>query len=238
MLHHLIGASPLSTDARLCSTPWAQPPAGGRSPLSDHLRPRGLFLGERQERDHVYCFTRSRARRMSADYAQLLRDPRWQKKRLSILARDHWTCCNCCDTTKTLHVHHLTYLRHEDGTFLPPWDYADSALLTLCADCHGDKVGAKEANAELISVVRWFGATDQDVRDLATAINCADRGGAAIPWGEVIEILSQVAEIVSLEGTLAEALCLLARMRQQYEQKRLTELAAWERLNADVAAPS
>lgn len=64
-------------------------------------------------------------------YSDLLRDPRWQKKRLEILSRDDFTCMNCADTTNTLHVHHRYYLNGHK-----PWEYPDTALTTLCADCH------------------------------------------------------------------------------------------------------
>jgi hypothetical protein len=68
---------------------------------------------------------------MSATYQQLLRDPRWQKKRLEILERDHWKCVDCEDEKTTLHVDHAYY---EYGKM--PWEYPDHTLATLCAPCH------------------------------------------------------------------------------------------------------
>lgn len=65
---------------------------------------------------------------MSA-YAEKLRDPRWQKKRLQILARDNWSCFWCGDTEGAMHVH-ITYY---DGR--EPWDTWDECLLTVCEDC-------------------------------------------------------------------------------------------------------
>lgn len=67
---------------------------------------------------------------MSA-YFELLKDPRWQKRRLEILKRDEWTCLDCGDDTKSLHVHHRYY---QWG--LNPWEYSDDALMTLCEPCH------------------------------------------------------------------------------------------------------
>ncbi len=55
--------------------------------------------------------------------------PKWQRKRLEILARDQWACTACGDTESTLHVHHATY----DGE---PWEAQDSWLQTLCESCH------------------------------------------------------------------------------------------------------
>jgi hypothetical protein len=64
-----------------------------------------------------------------ATYAEKLKDPRWQKKRLVILERDNWSCCHCLDTETTLHVHHLRYSND-------PWDAPDEDLKTLCEFCH------------------------------------------------------------------------------------------------------
>jgi 5-methylcytosine-specific restriction endonuclease McrA len=64
-------------------------------------------------------------------YGLKLKDPRWQKKRLHILERDHWTCQDCLDTESTLEVHHTEYLPNTE-----PWDYPDELLVTLCEKCH------------------------------------------------------------------------------------------------------
>jgi len=64
-------------------------------------------------------------------YSELLKDPRWQKKRLKILERDKFTCQRCSDDKKTLNVHHLFYLKN-----LKPWEYDESQLKTLCESCH------------------------------------------------------------------------------------------------------
>ncbi len=65
----------------------------------------------------------------SAGYAALLRDPRWQRKRLRIMERDGFSCVACGDESKTLSVHHLRYR----GL---PWDADDADLQTLCEPCH------------------------------------------------------------------------------------------------------
>jgi len=65
-------------------------------------------------------------------YSDLLKDPRWQRKRLEILERDDFTCQKCYETTKTLHVHHKVYSKQK----VDPWTYADNVLITLCEDCH------------------------------------------------------------------------------------------------------
>lgn len=62
-------------------------------------------------------------------YAEKLKDPRWQKKRLQILNRDEFKCTLCGDEKTTLHVHHLKYSKE-------PWEIEDKFLKTLCQDCH------------------------------------------------------------------------------------------------------
>ncbi len=64
-------------------------------------------------------------------YADKLKDPRWQRKRLEILERDKWACQRCSDDESELHVHHRTYYPDTE-----PWDYADVELVTLCKSCH------------------------------------------------------------------------------------------------------
>jgi hypothetical protein len=62
-------------------------------------------------------------------YSEMLKHPKWQKKRLEILERDNWCCVKCGDTETTLHIHHLKYTGK-------PWEAPKSDLVTLCAVCH------------------------------------------------------------------------------------------------------
>lgn len=64
-------------------------------------------------------------------YWELLKDPRWQKKRLEVLNDANWTCEKCKSADKTLHVHHKLY---EKG--LKPWEYENELLQCLCETCH------------------------------------------------------------------------------------------------------
>jgi hypothetical protein len=62
-------------------------------------------------------------------YAEKLKSPKWQKKRLEILNRDNWECKLCNDKETTLNIHHLKYTKE-------PWDAPKSDLITLCEHCH------------------------------------------------------------------------------------------------------
>jgi 5-methylcytosine-specific restriction endonuclease McrA len=77
----------------------------------------------------------------SNTYSALLRDRRWQRKRLQIFQRDRWRCTadDCPDPDRQevpLHVHHLRYL-----TGCLPWDYPDELLVTWCEKCHYGRHG-------------------------------------------------------------------------------------------------
>jgi 5-methylcytosine-specific restriction endonuclease McrA len=64
-------------------------------------------------------------------YSELLKDPRWQRRRLEIMERDGWACQDCGDSENTLAVHHL---RYHHGRL--PWDMPDGSLVTVCCLCH------------------------------------------------------------------------------------------------------
>ncbi len=62
-------------------------------------------------------------------YAEKLKDPRWQRKRLEILSRDNFSCTCCGDIKSTLNVHHFKYKGE-------PWEVDNSLLITFCEVCH------------------------------------------------------------------------------------------------------
>jgi hypothetical protein len=80
---------------------------------------------------------------MSKTYAEKLKDPRWQQKRLRILERDEWACLACNAANQTLHVHHKAY----EGE---PWDVADEFLETLCEECHANRRGMDKFFCQLV----------------------------------------------------------------------------------------
>lgn len=74
-----------------------------------------------------------------ATYYELLKHPKWQKKRLEILASSNFECRNCGDGDSTLHVHHGAYLKG-----LKPWEYDDDMYHVLCEECHNDASGNQQ----------------------------------------------------------------------------------------------
>jgi hypothetical protein len=63
-------------------------------------------------------------------YAEKLKDPRWQKKRLEIFQRDQFRCMECFSDEKSLQVHHIAYKGKN------PWDTPNELLITYCYECH------------------------------------------------------------------------------------------------------
>lgn len=90
----------------------------------------------------------------SKSYFELLKDPRWQRKRLGIMEKDGFTCVSCGDDDQTLNVHHGYY---EFG--LTPWEHPDNTLWTLCETCHG------RAQEALRVLKRELGKTHPDFYD-------------------------------------------------------------------------
>ncbi len=86
---------------------------------------------------------------MKMTYADKLKDPRWQKKRLEIFERDNFQCQDCGSQSKVLHVHHGYYSPRKQ-----PWETPDKLLVTVCEDCHSKRQAiettAKERLADII----------------------------------------------------------------------------------------
>lgn len=99
---------------------------------------------------------------MTTKYAEKLKDPRWQKKRLQILERDAWTCQKCFDSESTLVVHHRRYLPDRE-----PWDYPEHLLVTLCEECHNfEREIRSEYESDLLEILREKFLTE-DIHSLA-----------------------------------------------------------------------
>ncbi len=94
---------------------------------------------------------------MNQSYSELLRDPRWQRKRLTIMQRDKFSCRVCNDDKKTLNVHHCYYERGR-----APWDYPDLSLLTMCEDCHEMQRGMDDCAHTFVKMLRSLGVTASD----------------------------------------------------------------------------
>lgn len=68
---------------------------------------------------------------MKKSYQELLKDPRWQKRRLEVMELHNFECEDCGNDSSTLNIHHGTYLKGKK-----PWEYPDELLHCLCDKCH------------------------------------------------------------------------------------------------------
>lgn len=116
-------------------------------------------------------------------YYELLKDPRWQKKRLEIFQRDDWQCRWCFTGEVTLNVHHTYYQRGA-----APWEYPDHALLTLCESCHAKITDRRRVLDQLIARITTvpFGADY-----LEQLIGYAAAFASHVATSDVIRVRSQ-----------------------------------------------
>lgn len=94
-----------------------------------------------------------------SEYANLLRSPLWQKKRLEILGIRGFKCEECGNTERELHVHHRWY---EKG--LKPWEYADHVYYVLCDKCHKERHEVDDKLRVLLG--SWDTRTLKDIKEL------------------------------------------------------------------------
>jgi hypothetical protein len=149
-------------------------------------------------------------------YAEKLKDPRWQKKRLEVFQRDNFTCRRCYDNSKTLHCHHLYYDPRKD-----PWDYSLQFLMTLCEECHQEETERREFQEQrLLNVLRWTGVMSWHLEELSDALVASERGGgicgtgakpfqgviAAPYWEEICWAISDAEGFIALRDARAKYL--------------------------------
>lgn len=107
-----------------------------------------------------------------SSYSELLRDPRWQRKRLEALNFADWRCDRCCDAESTLHVHHKRYVKGR-----APWEYDLEELAVLCAHCHGVEHEQAQLRAALLSRLALDGPESIDDMLAMVCGFTASRGG-------------------------------------------------------------
>jgi len=78
-------------------------------------------------------------------YAEQLRHPNWQRRRLEILNFSNFSCGNCGDSESTLNVHHKYYRKGRMA-----WEYEDHELIALCERCHKDEHWEKELLEQIL----------------------------------------------------------------------------------------
>jgi hypothetical protein len=104
-------------------------------------------------------------------YADKLKDPRWQRRRLAIMERDGFACKDCKATDKQLHVHHLIYSQE-------PWDAGLGCLVTVCWECHAKRHTTEKRLKELIAKLGYLheGLLHSLVNAIEDTLSAPDRG--------------------------------------------------------------
>ena len=64
-------------------------------------------------------------------YAEQLKHPNWQKKRLEVMSGADFKCQKCKSGDNTLNVHHKKYIRGRKA-----WQYRIEDFECLCEGCH------------------------------------------------------------------------------------------------------
>ena len=119
---------------------------------------------------------------MAIPYAQKLKDPRWQRKRLEALNRAEFRCEACQDDESTLHVHHKAYFKGRE-----PWEYDVGQLAVLCERCHAHEHDENDLYTLIGSYLPHDGPGD---RDAAAFLVRGFTPSGCFP-GEFVEKLSE-----------------------------------------------
>lgn len=82
---------------------------------------------------------------MKLTYAEQLKHPNWQKKRLKVLDASGFECQDCGAKDETLHVHHKRYVKGRMA-----WEYGRQELACLCESCHEKSHEIKETLSEVM----------------------------------------------------------------------------------------
>jgi len=97
---------------------------------------------------------------MKLTYAEQLKHPNWQRRRLEMLEHARFECTNCGDTETTLHVHHKQYIKGRMA-----WQYSNAELEVLCEKCHAIEhllaadlkdLLANVSTAQALAILRGF----------------------------------------------------------------------------------
>ncbi len=81
-------------------------------------------------------------------FADQIKHPNWQRKRLEVLESAGWECENCGAEETTLNVHHKQYVK---GRMY--WEYERHELECLCEKCHKTHHEAQDGLKRLLAEI-------------------------------------------------------------------------------------
>jgi len=110
-------------------------------------------------------------------YAEKLKSPNWQKKRLEILSLRGFKCEVCGDEENQIQVHHRFYLKGRE-----PWQYDNDVFQVLCEKCHKsehEKPQSKEIPKLYLDIL--------DILDKWQSVDCEVPGSVLLLLQVLIE---------------------------------------------------
>lgn len=145
-------------------------------------------------------------------YAEELRHPRWQERRLRVFEQAGFRCERCGCDDKQLHAHHKTYIKGRR-----PWEYADDLLECLCDTCHT----LAHAELDTLRVViaqqpTAIGATLIRLVPMLTAIREADSAAEYVSaCNRLQDELDAQKDLGRGSGVPADRACICDQLKQQ-----------------------
>lgn len=139
-------------------------------------------------------------------YAEKLRHPKWQRKRLEVLEAAGFECQYCGDKDSTLHVHHGYYAKGRE-----PWEYESDSLHVLCEKCHEESEWWRAKVYALIGRL-WAG----DVRTLHGYLQAAvcSQNSSDLPIPEDVQETYGIAAWAGADQRLVEFVLLRLKRSQ------------------------
>jgi len=154
-------------------------------------------------------------------YFELLRDPKWQRKRLEIMQRDEFRCRSCFNAEATLNVHHKQYFKGRK-----PWEYENEALVTLCETCHEEQGNTTDAIKLMFSKLPVDGPCSAS-EALALIAGWAD-GQVGLDLGEFIGCSPNEYLLGRIVYTIDKFLGITGAMRLVRHIQTYEGFCAWE----------
>jgi len=166
-----------------------------------------------------------------SSYAEKLKDPRWQKKRLEVLEAAGWECHSCGDRENELHVHHNEYISGRE-----PWEYETQQFSVLCVPCHEacDKMRGviremlslllPSRSQEVIGVLARMCVGDRLEFDVTCASGSEEFWSGFFPWMDPYATSEAVCSLpidIRKEFSLAEVYSALSRHREERLNRNL-----------------
>lgn len=119
-------------------------------------------------------------------YAEQLKHPNWQRKRLEVLGAAEFRCEMCGDSESTLHVHHKQYIKGRMA-----WEYDAQELAAMCESCHEVAHSRMERRASFLARLDFDGPCSAD--------DFFARGaGAMSGWVSDPKLIEEIGELCRL----------------------------------------